>query len=757
MRRYRFGPLAASVAALYLVAIAVLTVIALVTGEEDALWRVVTGEPATHGLTAVWWVVLALALIGAVQGAACWQVLRGRLRGTPVDGGRQVAWLRGTLYVTVALALLPSWSWPMSLLSALTQVVIVWLFFRVLAGAIPTWARILMLGTGTIDAVAGLALTLSYTLELEAPIRILSMIMLDGLLRMAWVVPILVAQARDPRWTRTTVWMGVLSLVTTLLQPSSFVTFSYGEVSYTLVAFALLGALSVFGLVWAARSAHELTGPRPLPAEPPPGRAPPRWWPLPALAIALPLIPAAVNLANGMPFWIGPRGPIQTYVLDLADDTTALFWLALDLLVGVGAPALLVLAAVLRRTQRLIRATTLTLVLLAAIGALPTESPRDYGFPLDDLPLYPDHLFVTDPQGVPSFGLSPLWYSAALLAAALLLLLLYAAPPARRMRHHVLVGVLTSSAVLAFLPVADQPHGPVTTAQDCLPPEPWGRAEHRAPTGEEAYICGVRGGGTPLKFAATTPDQVLLAHGRRLCGIYTRDDPRETARMRTLEGLDRQALASTLAGVCPSVAATLKAERDEQDAELKEWQADSQRICDSTPRHHPLIKPAKQTVIKESQRTDHGVLEAWEPTGNADDTDDPLVKAQALLAEAQAPGNGLVAAFPGQLMILSNPDFDLCVTLETYPRRPPVETKGWDHVMEVGYDSSLGEIVLSDALSGTELPDLSLNDRKGHYRIRVHYDWFPWDGLHEGGQRLLIMAYPGRGDNVTTYRRPTAR
>ncbi|MET8007695.1 hypothetical protein [Nonomuraea glycinis] len=232
---------------------------------------------------------------------------------------------------------------------------------------------------------------------------------------------------------------------------------------------------------------------------------------------------------------------------------TALFWLALDLLVGVGAPALLILAAVLRRTQRLIRATILTLVLLAAIGALPTESPRDYGFPLDDLPLYLDHLFVTDPQGVPSFGLSPLWYSAALLAAALLLLLLYAAPPARRMRHHVLVGVLTSSAVLAFLPVADQPHGPVTTAQDCLPPEPWGRAEHRAPTGEKAYICGIRGGGTPLQFAAT-----------------------------------------------------LKAERDQQDAELKEWQADSQRICDATPRHHPLIKPAKQTVIKKSQRTDHG-------------------------------------------------------------------------------------------------------------------------------------------------------
>jgi hypothetical protein len=275
VRRHRFGVLAASVAVIYLVTIAVLTVVALVTGEEDLLWQVVMHEPATGGLTAVWWVVLALVLIGAVQGAACWQILRGRLRDTPADGGRQVAWLRGVLYVTVALSLLPPWSWPMSLLSALTQVAVVWLFFRVLAGAIPTWARILMLVTGTIDAAAGFGLTLSYTLELEAPARILSVVMLDGLLGVAWVAPILVAQARDPRWTRTTVWMGVLSLVTSLLHPSSYVTFSYGEVSYPLVVLSLLGALSVFGLVWAARSAHELTGPRPWPAKPPPVRAPP--------------------------------------------------------------------------------------------------------------------------------------------------------------------------------------------------------------------------------------------------------------------------------------------------------------------------------------------------------------------------------------------------------------------------------------------------------------------------------------------------
>ncbi|MEV0590626.1 hypothetical protein [Nonomuraea cavernae] len=152
-------------------------------------------------------------------------------------------------------------------------------------------------------------------------------------------------------------------------------------------------------------------------------------------------------------------------------------------------------------------------------------------------------------------------------------------------------------------------------------------------------------------------------------------------------------------------------------------------------------------MIKEPQRTDHGVLEAWEQT---EDHYDP--SSMELLDKAQ--DNGLVAARPGHLIVLSHPDFDLCVNVETYTRRPPVETKGWDHVVEVGYESPTGEIVLTDDLSGTELTDIALDGREGHYRIRVHYAWFPWKGAREGAQRLLIMAYPGGGDQVATYRGP---
>ncbi|MEW9551093.1 hypothetical protein [Nonomuraea sp. NPDC050783] len=97
------------------------------------------------------------------------------------------------------------------------------------------------------------------------------------------------------------------------------------------------------------------------------------------------------------------------------------------------------------------------------------------------------------------------------------------------------------------------------------------------------------------------------------------------------------------------------------------------------------------------------------------------------------------------------------MTVETYARRPPVETRGWDHVVEVGYRSPSGSIVLGDELSGAELPDLALEGRAGRYRVRVHYDWFRRKGLYKDGQRLLIMAFPGKGDEPVTYRRPSRR
>ncbi|MDA0635470.1 hypothetical protein OUY22_18785 [Nonomuraea sp. MCN248] len=717
MRRHRFGRLAASAAVLYLAALAVVAVV-----DRELLWQIVTRGDALGGAPMVWWSTLVVAPVAAVQAWAYWQVLRGPERDAGPVGDRRIRLLRTLLYVSAATSMIPltfifmragSGVWWLTLPGAVMQPVIIWLFFRVLEGVVPTWWRLLVLVPGLAASLPGLALTPTYALDLVLPAWAYTIMSWGSVAWMAWMAPLLAAQARDPRWSRATVRIGVLALLVSLIQPTSVIDI-YSGVSYKLMVFSLLSAVSVFGMVWEARTAHELAGTRAAPAARRPVRMPARAWPLPALAIALPLVPAAVNLAGGMPFWIGPRGEVQRVVIDMASYEAALAWVALDVLVGVGAPALLVLAAVLRRTLRLVRATILTLVLLAAAGVISAFTVTTWeGFP-DDLPLYPDGLFVTGPQGELSFGISPLWYSAALLASAFLLLSLYGAAPALRMRRHVLVAGIAVTVVLGFLPSADQARGPVTTAADCAPPELWTEEEPRVLTPEEAYVCRIREGSTPLKFSDTTPDQVILAQGRRLCGVYTRNDPRELAGQR----LDRGALAWVLGDICPSAAATLKTAQDAQDREYAAWKADAQRMCDSTPRHRPLIKPAERTVIRKPQWTDHGVLEAIE---HLEDYDPSSLE---LLDRAQ--DNGLTAARPGHLIVLVHSDLDLCVTIETYTRRPPVETKGWDHVVEVGYASPTGTIELRDNLGEAVLPDLALKGRKGHYRIRVHYDQFPW-------------------------------
>lgn len=133
--------------------------------------------------------------------------------------------------------------------------------------------------------------------------------------------------------------------------------------------------------------------------------------------------------------------------------------------------------------------------------------------------------------------------------------------------------------------------------------------------------------------------------------------------------------------------------------------------------------------------TDHGDLMAYEPDGD--------------------PGGDLpypddvLSAGPGHLIVHTRPDVTLRVTTETYRRRPPVETKGWDHVVEVGYRSS-GRLVFLDPLRGATLPDLAVRGA-GHYRVRVHY------AMRGDVQRLLIMAYPGRGDDVVVHRKRATR
>ncbi|MFD8562344.1 hypothetical protein ACFV1N_34130 [Streptosporangium canum] len=777
MRRYRFGRIAALIALGYLAVVAVLGAFALTTDRGDLLWKVVTRDSGMGWFpgieddirTVSWGLTVVLIIIGALQAWALWQVLRGRARGELTHRGRKVGLLRLALYLGIGYSLISIagtplihawkiyWVWSVTdIASGSVQLAIVWLFFPVLRDTVSNRLRLFSLIVGTIAIMSELGQEITDLFDLHSAEQILTLAGGYGYVWLAWSVSILIAQAKDPRWSAATVRIGVIAQAVSVLQPSGTVSFGGSGFPGIFTVYTLLGAVSVFGLVWHARIAHELTAPLPQPdAGHVPVRPAARWWPPAAVAIALPLIPAAVNLAHGKYLWIGPRGVIEQFVRMNGGSGNALTWLVLDVFVGVGGPALLILAAVLRRTRRTLRFTTLTLTVAAAVGfasaLTATPVPEDFDGFYEGAQIYPESLFTQKHAGEIFLGISPAWYSTALLASALLLLFLYPTPLAQRTRRRMLLPAQVGTlVVLAFVPVADVTRGPVTAAEDCTPREAW-RGEPEGPelTRDQRLVCSLRQANV-IKLAATTPDAMVLTRARWLCGIYTRNDPQEVARLRTTEGLTRDALTYPLAEICPSAGAVVKAAAAEQDREDQEWEADAQRMCDSNPPHRPLVKPAKVIRVKEPQRTDYGVLETYEPT---EDDGDPYE--DGLLEQAQ--DDGLVAALPGHLMILTHSDYNLCVTLETYPRRPPVETKGWDHVAEVGYDSPTGEIVLRDDLSGTGFPDLSLNGRAGHYRIRVHYDWFTWKGPHEGGQRLLIMAFPGKGDKPVTYRKPPKR
>ncbi|MFI7033993.1 hypothetical protein ACIBK1_35220 [Microbispora rosea] len=275
--------------------------------------------------------------------------------------------------------------------------------------------------------------------------------------------------------------------------------------------------------------------------------------------------------------------------------------------------------------------------------------------------------------------------------------------------------ILAALGLLALLPAADLMNGPIAPLDHC----PTGDGT-RVLTGERAYLCQARGSGA----FANVSDRDLLAYGQAACRAYT----------------GRLEDAYAIAPICPPAATRVQANIDAEEAEFRAEETRNQKVCDSS-RHRPRITPVR--VTRDRAFTDYGVLESFEyAEGVAENPWD-----DGVLDKAQK--NGLVATGPGHVIILSHSDYDICLTLETYRRRPPLELKGWDHVVEVGYDSLTGHIELMDPISGlTDVPNLAFRG-KGHYRIRVHYrspGWKAWTPQH-----LLVMVYPGTGRPVAEY------
>jgi hypothetical protein len=747
VRRYRLGIPAAVIAALYAAAVLAAGVHALITEEPWPLRGIVTGELSRHLMPYRWWLELLIVAGGLLQAWAWWQILRGPLRGERPPADRTVRLLRLALYLCVASSLV--WHVPLppvpliGLPSQVIQLAAVWLFIMALRGTLPRWARVAAVTAGTLSAGIDVFATVSYELGWALALDLPG----SGLIHLLWLVPVLAGQARDGRWSRATVRLGVVAAVLTFQSPGvyTFGTFG-GGVDPGLVMVMLVGVLSILGTVWTARSAHELGGPAPAPS-PAPGRLPRRPWAL--VAAALPLIPAAVNLARGMPLWLGPRGALDEYVRQFTGEPAVLAWLTADLLVGVGAPALLVALAVVRRSRRLLSATVFTLAALAAVGvvtALTVNPDPDWRL-LPELSehrlgVYPDGLFGGGPRGSLAFGISPLWFSLALGASALILFLVYAPPPSADRRRRLLVALPAVAVVLCFVPVTSHVPGPVTTARDCARQKRW-EVPETEPTGERAFLCGMRGHGP---FTEDTPNLVVLAHGRRLCDIYTRADPADVARADPALGMPVRDAEYLLKPICPAADRDFRARQAAEEKEFEQSRAEERRKCAAAPRHRPRIRPVKAVRLAEPQWPDVG-LDLYDPSRDTDAGD----------AFDQSLDDGLVGATGRRVTVMPHSDFHVCVTLETYARRPPVEVKGWEHVAEVGYRHGGGPMTFIDPTTGSRLPDLSLNGRAGHYRIRVHHAWFPWKGEKLGTQRLLIMAWPGRGDKKITYRAPRGK
>lgn len=267
--------------------------------------------------------------------------------------------------------------------------------------------------------------------------------------------------------------------------------------------------------------------------------------------------------------------------------------------------------------------------------------------------------------------------------------------------------VTAACAPLSFLPVADLGSGRITPADGCEPD-----SDDGIDRGELAFLCGARGGGR----YANVPDHTVLAYGRAQCRAYPggKVDP------------------AFVAPICPPAAADIQASIDEEERDYQRREAEIQAVCDRR-RHRPLIKPVR--VVRERMWPEIG-LQAYEDSAESADPNTP------------PDGDGIVTSATGSLWIFApRGDNQICLIAETYRRRPPVEVKGWDEVMEVGYLSPTGELVLVDPLGGSLLPNLAFLG-KGHYRVRVHYREPEGE---DDPQDFLIMVYPGKSDKVLKH------
>ncbi|MEU8192686.1 hypothetical protein AB0C10_02770 [Microbispora amethystogenes] len=301
--------------------------------------------------------------------------------------------------------------------------------------------------------------------------------------------------------------------------------------------------------------------------------------------------------------------------------------------------------------------------------------------------------------------------------------------------------VLAAAAVV-LLPAASAAAGRVSTARELGCAGYGDGTVTGLTTAERLFLCAVRGHGLPTDPSYGSPveewdevtDEIVLAQGRHLCALATRHGGDLGAR--AVQEPPQASLAIALSSLCPPVARVRQAE-DERRQEVDAYVARKERACAAHPRHRPRIRPVRQR--RATLWAEFRTIEGWEDGYGGNPPD--LVR-------------NLVGTGRGMLTIWAADEAGpACVTAESYTRRPPPETKGWEEVVEVGYESPSGSLML-----GREGPTLEgLTTRgPGSYRIRVHLRGRKlatrMPDPPDGAVRILVEVFPGRAKKTVVYK-----
>ncbi|WP_405142833.1 hypothetical protein OG589_36100 [Sphaerisporangium sp. NBC_01403] len=257
---------------------------------------------------------------------------------------------------------------------------------------------------------------------------------------------------------------------------------------------------------------------------------------------------------------------------------------------------------------------------------------------------------------------------------------------------------------------------------------------------EKNFLCTVRGhsfydeGG--VAGWTDVPDREVLAQGRHLCGLAVQHGGDVNAR--AVREAPQASLTGALASLCPEVAQAQKVEAQRMEDEETAYVAKKEKSCAAHPRHRPKIRPVRQR--RATMWTEFRSINGWEE--GYEGTVPDMVK-------------DLVGSERGALTIWAADEIGhACVTVESYTRRPPMEIRGWEEVVEVGYDSPSGSLSLVDG-SGDRLPGLT-SAGPGSYRVRVHLRGRErvTQYLHapDGTVQLLIMVFPGKSNKPVVYK-----